>query len=192
MPMDVAGTRPSMADVWCDIRQGITDTVVQLPVSCPTCVCLGGPDLDTLFVTTASFSLWPTASARAACGRAICASCPDGRIGGAGVCFVKSFGWATGCVRSSKVFCRLLNMRTDVFDFELPAANIALRPASPRDSARLLVVQPGEALRDRIVARSSAMAGAGRPAGVNDTKVIPAQLKGRRIGRETEPKSRQP
>jgi sugar lactone lactonase YvrE len=36
---------------------GITDTVVQLPVSCPTCVCLGGPDLDTLFVTTASFSL---------------------------------------------------------------------------------------------------------------------------------------
>lgn len=35
----------------------ITDTVVQLPVSCPTCVCLGGPDLDTLFVTTASFSL---------------------------------------------------------------------------------------------------------------------------------------
>jgi sugar lactone lactonase YvrE len=37
--------------------EGITDTVVQLPVSCPTCVCLGGPDLDTLFVTTASFSL---------------------------------------------------------------------------------------------------------------------------------------
>ena len=36
---------------------GIVDTVVQLPVSCPTCVCLGGPDLDTLFVTTASFSL---------------------------------------------------------------------------------------------------------------------------------------
>ena len=36
---------------------GVTDTVVPLPVSCPTCVCLGGPDLDTLFVTTASFSL---------------------------------------------------------------------------------------------------------------------------------------
>ena len=33
-------------------------------------------------------------------------------------------------------------MRTDLFDFELPAASIALRPASPRDSARMLVVQP--------------------------------------------------
>ena len=33
-------------------------------------------------------------------------------------------------------------MRTDLFDFELPADNIALRPASPRDSARMLVVQP--------------------------------------------------
>jgi len=39
-------------------------------------------------------------------------------------------------------------MRTDLFDFELPAASIALRPASPRDSARLLVVQPDAVLRD--------------------------------------------
>ena len=36
-------------------------------------------------------------------------------------------------------------MRTDLFDFELPADRIALRPASPRDSARMLVVQPGAA-----------------------------------------------
>ena len=34
-------------------------------------------------------------------------------------------------------------MRTDLFDFELPPDSIALRPASPRDAARLLVVQPG-------------------------------------------------
>ena len=39
-------------------------------------------------------------------------------------------------------------MRTDLFDFELPPARIALRPASPRDSAKLLVVQGDGALRD--------------------------------------------
>jgi S-adenosylmethionine:tRNA ribosyltransferase-isomerase len=43
-------------------------------------------------------------------------------------------------------------MRTDLFDFELPADNIALRPASPRDSARLLVVQGDSGLRDHTVA----------------------------------------
>ena len=36
-------------------------------------------------------------------------------------------------------------MRTDLFDFDLPTDRIALRPASPRDAARLLVVKPGEA-----------------------------------------------
>ena len=41
-------------------------------------------------------------------------------------------------------------MRTDLFDFELPAERIALRPASPRDSAKLLVVQ-GDVLRDTSV-----------------------------------------
>ena len=43
-------------------------------------------------------------------------------------------------------------MRTDLFDFELPAGSIALRPASPRDSARMLIVQPDGVLRDRTVA----------------------------------------
>ena len=43
-------------------------------------------------------------------------------------------------------------MRTDLFDFELPPASIALRPASPRDSARMLVVQPDGVLRDRTIA----------------------------------------
>ena len=42
-------------------------------------------------------------------------------------------------------------MNVDLFDFELPEERIALRPVSPRDSARLLVVRPGQALSDRVV-----------------------------------------
>jgi S-adenosylmethionine:tRNA ribosyltransferase-isomerase len=79
-------------------------------------------------------------------------------------------------------------MRTDLFDFELPAENIALRPAQPRDSARLLVVQPGAALRDQAVADLPQFLQPGDQLVVNDTKVIAAQLSGRRIGRATEPK----
>jgi S-adenosylmethionine:tRNA ribosyltransferase-isomerase len=79
-------------------------------------------------------------------------------------------------------------MRTDLFDFELPAGSIALRPASPRDSARMLVVQPDAVLRDRLVSDLPQWLEAGDQLVVNDTKVISAQLKGRRIGRETEPK----
>jgi S-adenosylmethionine:tRNA ribosyltransferase-isomerase len=82
----------------------------------------------------------------------------------------------------------VLPMRTDLFDFELPAASIALRPASPRDSARMLVVQPGAALQDRVVADLPTWLAPGDQLVVNDTKVISAQLTGRRIGRETEPK----
>jgi S-adenosylmethionine:tRNA ribosyltransferase-isomerase len=79
-------------------------------------------------------------------------------------------------------------MRTDLFDFELPSGSIALRPASPRDSARLLVVQPGAALRDQTVADLPQLLKSGDQLVVNDTKVIAAQLSGRRIGRNTEPK----
>jgi S-adenosylmethionine:tRNA ribosyltransferase-isomerase len=79
-------------------------------------------------------------------------------------------------------------MRTDLFDFELPADCIALRPASPRDSARMLVVQPGGVLRDRTVADLPHWLEPGDQLVVNDTRVISAQLKGRRIGRETEPR----
>src|SRR3954454_17196366 len=79
-------------------------------------------------------------------------------------------------------------MRTDLFDFELPATSIALRPASPRDAARMLVVQPDGALHDRSVADLPQWLRPGDQLVVNDTKVIAAQLKGRRIGRETEPK----
>src|SRR3954463_7676730 len=78
-------------------------------------------------------------------------------------------------------------MRTDLFDFDLPAEHIALRPASPRDSAKMLVVDHGT-LRDHIIADLSQWLKPGDQLVVNDTKVISAQLKGRRIGRETEPK----
>jgi S-adenosylmethionine:tRNA ribosyltransferase-isomerase len=79
-------------------------------------------------------------------------------------------------------------MRTDLFDFELPSGSIALRPASPRDSARMLVVQPGAALQDQVVADLPRWLQPGDQLVVNDTRVIAAQLSGRRIGRDTEPK----
>jgi S-adenosylmethionine:tRNA ribosyltransferase-isomerase len=79
-------------------------------------------------------------------------------------------------------------MRTDLFDFELPPGSIALRPASPRDSAKMLVVQPDGVLRDGIIGNLPGWLEAGDQLVVNDTKVISAQLKGRRIGRDTEPK----
>jgi len=79
-------------------------------------------------------------------------------------------------------------MRTDLFDFELPPESIALRPAHPRDAARLLVVQPGAALQDRQVSDLAQLLLPGDQLVVNDTKVIPAQLAGRRIGRDAEPR----
>jgi len=81
-------------------------------------------------------------------------------------------------------------MRTDLFDFTLPEDRIALRPVFPRDCARLLVVRPGEAavLEDRTMRDLPDLLRAGDAVVVNDTKVIPASLHGRRIGRgEHEP-----
>jgi S-adenosylmethionine:tRNA ribosyltransferase-isomerase len=75
-------------------------------------------------------------------------------------------------------------MRTDLFDFILPDDRIALRPALPRDAARLLVVRPGEAaLEDRTMRDLPGLLQAGDALVVNDSKVIPASLHGRRIGR---------
>jgi len=76
-------------------------------------------------------------------------------------------------------------MRTDLFDFALPEDRIALRPASPRDSARLLVVRPGAAVEfeDRTVRDLPALLRRGDAVVVNDTKVFAANLHGRRIGR---------
>jgi S-adenosylmethionine:tRNA ribosyltransferase-isomerase len=70
-------------------------------------------------------------------------------------------------------------MRVDLFDFELPPERIALRPARPRDSARLLLVQ-GEDISDRQVLDFPTLLRAGDVLVFNDTKVIPAQLEGRR------------
>jgi S-adenosylmethionine:tRNA ribosyltransferase-isomerase len=79
-------------------------------------------------------------------------------------------------------------MRTDLFDFDLPPERIALRPASPRDAARLLVVRPGGPLEDRGMRDLPDLLNPGDALVVNDTKVIAARLTGRRIGRDTEPK----
>lgn len=68
-------------------------------------------------------------------------------------------------------------MRTDLFDFELPPERIALRPASPRHSARMLVVENG-ALRDQTIADLPQWLKPGDQLVVNDTKVISAQLRG--------------
>ncbi len=80
-------------------------------------------------------------------------------------------------------------MRTDLFDFDLPPDRIALRPANPRDSARLLVVRPGAEplLEDRTVRDLPGLLEPGDQLVVNDTKVIPAQLSGRRMGSESAP-----
>src|SRR5258708_1808723 len=79
-------------------------------------------------------------------------------------------------------------MRTDLFDFELPSGRVALRPASPRDSARMLIVEPEGVMRDRVIADLPLWLEPGDQLVVNDTKVIAAQVPGRRIGRDTEPK----
>jgi S-adenosylmethionine:tRNA ribosyltransferase-isomerase len=67
------------------------------------------------------------------------------------------------------------------FDFELPEDRIALRPAEPRDSARLLQVQPGGGLADHQVRDLPALLRAGDILVVNETRVIPARLRGRRL-----------
>jgi S-adenosylmethionine:tRNA ribosyltransferase-isomerase len=70
-------------------------------------------------------------------------------------------------------------MRVDLFDFELPAERIALRPAQPRDAARLLLVRPG-GLADRAILDLPGLLRAGDVLVFNDTRVIPARLEGRR------------
>ena len=72
-------------------------------------------------------------------------------------------------------------MRVDLFDFELPDELIAQRPVSPRNSARLLDVT-GEALQDRTVRSLPGLLRRGDLLVFNDTRVIPARLKGVRPG----------
>src|SRR6478672_683787 len=70
-------------------------------------------------------------------------------------------------------------MRLSDFDFELPAERIALRPARPRDSALLLAVR-GREISDRQVLDLPDLLRPGDVLVFNDTKVIPAQLEGKR------------
>jgi S-adenosylmethionine:tRNA ribosyltransferase-isomerase len=72
-------------------------------------------------------------------------------------------------------------MRVDLFDFELPDDRIALRPARPRDAARLLVVKPDAPPVDAVVRDLPTFLRAGDVLVLNDTRVIPAELRGERI-----------
>jgi S-adenosylmethionine:tRNA ribosyltransferase-isomerase len=80
-------------------------------------------------------------------------------------------------------------MRVDSFDFDLPEHLIALRPASPRDSARMLVVHADGRLEHAHVRDLPNYLRSGDALVLNDTKVFPARLLGKRIGRgDTAPK----
>ncbi|TCP99397.1 S-adenosylmethionine:tRNA ribosyltransferase-isomerase [Sphingomonas sp. PP-F2F-A104-K0414] len=70
-------------------------------------------------------------------------------------------------------------MNVDLFDFDLPTDNIALRPAAPRDAARMLVLE-GDRTLDAGVSDLPSLLRRGDMLVFNDTRVIPAQLDGRR------------
>ncbi|MBZ6079132.1 tRNA preQ1(34) S-adenosylmethionine ribosyltransferase-isomerase QueA [Microvirga puerhi] len=77
-------------------------------------------------------------------------------------------------------------MRVDLFDFDLPEDRIALRPAEPRDSARMLIVRPGDvSFEDRIVRDLPELLQPGDVLVLNDTRVIPSRLYGLRMREET-------
>jgi len=73
-------------------------------------------------------------------------------------------------------------MRVADFDFELPSERIALRPARPRDSAKLLIVRP-DSFQDLTVRDLPSLLREGDVLVFNNTKVIPAALTGLRVGR---------
>lgn len=76
-------------------------------------------------------------------------------------------------------------MKVDLFDFDLPPERIALRPVRPRDAARMLVVRGSDApFEDCSVADLPALLAPGDVLVFNDTRVIPAQLEGRRADGE--------
>jgi S-adenosylmethionine:tRNA ribosyltransferase-isomerase len=72
-------------------------------------------------------------------------------------------------------------MDVSLFDFDLPETQIALRPVSPRDSARLMVVQADGGITHRNMRDLPDYLRAGDALLVNDTKVIPARLHGQRL-----------
>ena len=73
-------------------------------------------------------------------------------------------------------------MRVSDFDFDLPPERIALRPVSPRDSSKLLVVRP-DTLEDRVFRELPGLLRPGDVLVFNNTRVIPAALSGHRYGR---------
>jgi len=76
-------------------------------------------------------------------------------------------------------------MKVNLFDFELPSERIALRPVRPRDAARMLVVRGSDApFEDRSVKDLPSLLSPGDVLVFNDTRVIPAQLEGRRADGE--------
>jgi S-adenosylmethionine:tRNA ribosyltransferase-isomerase len=81
-------------------------------------------------------------------------------------------------------------MRVDLFDFDLPPERIALRPAVPRDAARMLIVRPQakDQIEDRMIRDLPDMLRPGDVLVVNDTRVIPARLVGHRLRGETRAK----
>src|SRR4051812_42098640 len=88
--------------------------------------------------------------------------------------------------RGRRPDARILSpMRVDTFDFELPEDRIALRPSSPRDSARLLLVPRAGAFDDRSVRDLPDLLRPGDALVLNDTKVIRARLFGLRARGET-------
>jgi S-adenosylmethionine:tRNA ribosyltransferase-isomerase len=76
------------------------------------------------------------------------------------------------------------DLQTGDFDFDLPPENIATVPARPRESAKLLEV--GEVLLDHTVADLPSLLGPGDIVVINDTRVIPARLRGTRRGARVE------
>ncbi len=72
-------------------------------------------------------------------------------------------------------------MLVSEFDFDLPEHLIALHPVEPRDSARMLVVDPRDGLSDRHIPDLLNLLRAGDVLVVNDTRVLPAELRGTRI-----------
>ena len=77
-----------------------------------------------------------------------------------------------------------MKMKVDLFDFDLPRDLIAQRPASPRDSSRLLVVGPK--IADRMMGDLPQLLKDGDLLVFNNTRVIPTRLKGRRAGAKVE------
>jgi S-adenosylmethionine:tRNA ribosyltransferase-isomerase len=72
-------------------------------------------------------------------------------------------------------------MRVDLFDYALPPERIALSPAEPRESARLLQVPALGPMRDLVIADLPSLIRPGDALVVNDTRVIPARLDGVRV-----------